>query len=248
MAVSEFKKQVRNLVSAVEVAMKNDIDLADASVAELHDFKAKQREAMRVSVFSAIKKVEIASNSLFTTLGNDVENQKQVESLISSVRTLRDAKSLSEVQISTANLLDLAAELPDVQETKLESPEVPAEIKEEIDADVAEIDRCMKVGAYRSSVILCGRIMETALHRKYYEVTQNDLLEKSPGIGLGNLIKKMAEKGIAIDPALGNQIHLINQVRVHSVHKKQQAFNPSQQQAQAIYLYTMDVVGKLWLS
>lgn len=125
-------------------------------------------------------------------------------------------------------------------------PQLPAEIKFDIAADAQELERCFAAGAYRSCVVLCGRILETALHRKYFEVTGQDILEKSPGIGLGNLIAKMKEKGINLDPALANQIHLINQVRVFSVHKKQEAFAPSKAQAQAIMLYTMDVVGRLF--
>jgi hypothetical protein len=84
------------------------------------------------------------------------------------------------------------------------------------------------------------------LHRKYFDVTKNDLLEKSPGMGLGNLVAKLSEQGVLLDPGLGNQIHLINQVRIHSVHQKQDAFKPSEAQAQAIVLYTTDVLDKLF--
>ena len=125
-------------------------------------------------------------------------------------------------------------------------PSLPKEIKSEITADVQELETCFAAGAYRSCVVLCGRILETALHRKYYEATGQDILEKSPGIGLGNLIAKMKEKGINLDPALANQIHLINQVRVFSVHKKQEAYSPSKAQAQAIILYTMDSISQLF--
>ncbi len=95
-------------------------------------------------------------------------------------------------------------------------------------------------------MILCGRVLETALHRKYFDATGNDLLEKAPGTGLGNLIAKLAEKGIALDPGLPNQVHLINQVRVFSVHTKQQAFTPTKLQAEAIVLYTLDILEKLF--
>ena len=40
---------------------------------------------------------------------------------------------------------------------------------------------------------------------------------------------------------------LSNQVRVFSVHKKQQPFYPSKNQSQAIMLYTMDVLAKLFI-
>ncbi|MFH1064721.1 MAG: hypothetical protein V1729_06565 [Candidatus Woesearchaeota archaeon] len=129
-----------------------------------------------------------------------------------------------------------------------ELPELPEEIEENIQADVEELKNCYGAKCYRSSIILCGRIIETALHRKYFEVTGNDALEKEPGIGLGKLIARMSEKGIRLDPALPQQIQFINQVRIFSVHTKQQAFNPSDNQAQATVLYTMDVLGKLFAS
>jgi len=104
----------------------------------------------------------------------------------------------------------------------------------------------MNAQCYRSAIILCGRIMETALHRKYYDATGQDLLEKAPGTGLGNLIAKLADKGIKLDPGLPNQIHLINQVRVFSVHKKKDLFTPTKTQTEAIVLYTMDILERIF--
>ena len=124
---------------------------------------------------------------------------------------------------------------------------MPGEIREELEADVAELRRCMAAGCYRSAVILAGRLLEVALHRKYYEATGNDLLEKSPGIGLGNLIGRLAERDIFRDPALTNQVHLINNVRIFSVHKKKTPFEPTQAQARAIMLYTFDILSKLFV-
>ncbi|MCX6708532.1 MAG: DUF4145 domain-containing protein [Candidatus Woesearchaeota archaeon] len=132
------------------------------------------------------------------------------------------------------------------KKTSWRMPRLPSEVKDEILADLSEIQTCMKAGCFRSAVILCGRIMETALHRKYYDATGQDLLEKAPGTGLGNLIAKLAEKGVKLDPGLPNQIHLINQVRVFSVHTKKEPFSPSKTQAEAIVLYTMDVLDKLF--
>ena len=123
---------------------------------------------------------------------------------------------------------------------------LPSEIREEIHIDLDEAQKCMNSECYRSAVILCGRVLETALHRKYFDATGNDLLEKAPGIGLGNLIAKLSEKGVTLDPGLSNQIHLINQLRIYSVHKKQETFTPSKTQAEAIILYTLDVLEKLF--
>ncbi|MBS3122694.1 hypothetical protein J4434_07475 [Candidatus Woesearchaeota archaeon] len=123
---------------------------------------------------------------------------------------------------------------------------IPADIKSEVSLDISELESAFNAGCYRASIILCGRILETCLHRIYFEATGNDLLEKSPGIGLGNLIAKISEKGITLDPGLTHQIHLINNVRIFSVHKKKELFVPSKQQTYAMILYTMDVVGRLF--
>ena len=94
--------------------------------------------------------------------------------------------------------------------------------------------------------MLCGRLLEIALHRKYYEITGQDILEKNPGIGLGKIIAKLAEKDIKFEPGLTQQIHLINQLRVSSVHKQKDAFYPTKQQTHAMILYTLDVLEKLF--
>ena len=136
---------------------------------------------------------------------------------------------------------EMNVELPEIN-----LPFLPAEIMIHVVADVNELERCYNSGCYRSSVIMCGRIMEAALHRKYFEITGNDALEKNPGIGLGKLIAKLSEMNVRFDPGLKNQIHLINQVRISSVHVKQDLFKPNQTQSQAIILYTLDVLHKLF--
>ena len=123
---------------------------------------------------------------------------------------------------------------------------VPDSIKPAVAADIREMEKAFNSGCYRAATILCGRILEVALHKKHYDVTNNDLLEKSPGIGLGKLIARLSEKDVKLDPGLMQQIHLINQVRVHSVHVKKQAFSPTRQQAYAMILYTMDILEKLF--
>ena len=132
-------------------------------------------------------------------------------------------------------------ELPEIQ-----LPFLPSEIKGHVVEDIHELERCYNNLCFRSSVILCGRILETALHRKYFEVTGNDALEKNPGIGLGKLIAKLSEHNVKVDPGLMNQIHLINQVRISSVHVKKDLFAPNQNTTQAIILYTLDVLHKIF--
>ena len=84
--------------------------------------------------------------------------------------------------------------------------------------------------------------------RKLRKLTDRfeDILEKNPGIGLGTLIAKLQEKNIKFDPGVTQQIHLINQTRIHSVHIKKETFYPTKAQTQAILLLTQDILEKLF--
>ncbi|MBI4440670.1 hypothetical protein HY639_00740 [Candidatus Woesearchaeota archaeon] len=123
---------------------------------------------------------------------------------------------------------------------------LPEAISPEINADYDELQRCFDAGCYRAAIILCGRILETALHRKYFELTGKDVLETNPGMGLGKVLAKIKELNYDFGPGITEQIHLINQVRINSVHQKQNAFLPTKEQAQATVLYMLDVLKKLF--
>ena len=232
--MSEFQRLVADLKIAIERARKEDIVLSERIQASFKDFKGQQRERTRTAVLTSLKLVE-------------KEALKAQDPAISKLMTqLNETQDLVKLDLLADELLGLAASEDSQKSFIPKKPKVPSDIRDDVNADLDEIERCMKSQCYRSAVILCGRLLETALHRKYYEVTKNDLLEKSPGIGLGNLVAKLADNNVKLDPALGNQIHLINQIRIHSVHQKQNAFRPSAIQAQAIVLYTTDVLDKLF--
>lgn len=190
------------------------------------DFKKQKQEGTRLKLKGAIQRL--------------LEETKNTDAYF-----LAQKLSISKPEEMTAYLEKLAEQTVD-EKTSWKMPKLPSDVKDEILTDLNEIQTCMKAGCHRSAVILCGRIMETALHRKYYDATGQDLLEKAPGTGLGNLIAKLAEKGVKLDPGLPNQIHLINQVRVFSVHTKKEPFTPSKTQAEAIVLYTLDILDKLF--
>ncbi|MGM5484848.1 MAG: hypothetical protein ACQEP1_03165 [Nanobdellota archaeon] len=123
---------------------------------------------------------------------------------------------------------------------------VPGAIKDEMIADLQELRECFNYGLYRSSIILCGRMLEVALHRKYYEITGKDILETNPGIGLGKLVAKLNEKKALFEPGINEQIHLINKVRIHSVHKKKEVFSTTKHHTYATILYTTEIIKKLF--
>ena len=128
------------------------------------------------------------------------------------------------------------------KDIKISLSKIPGDVKNDVLADLFELEKCYDAGCYRSCIILCGRLLEVGLHRKYFEATGNDLLEKSPGIGLGNLIAKLNEKNILVDPGVMQQVHLVNNVRIFSVHKKKETFITSKNQTSAIILFTLDTL------
>jgi len=196
---------------------------------------------------------------LKTTYDRNVDLLKKLAEKEESQNLLAWTKDLStnRTDKEKANLiLNKIADLLSGKEQRRETPlkktltvnisTIPFEIREEIKEDIAEANRAFNAECYRSTIILCGRILELALHSIYYNITYNDLLEKAPGMGLGTLIAKLREKSIEFDPGLSQQIHLINAVRVSSVHKKKEVFQPTKEQTEAIMLFTLDTINKIF--
>lgn len=240
----ELKRVVRILRADLYVLIKKNLTL-DTKKANVSDFKSQQHNALVKSIFANINLLEKHSNRLSKHPLDEIwfkgHPLDEIWFQINALKRTKDPQKMLKAVDSIAGVL---AGLP--QKTTVKMPNIHPNIKDELNADLEEMHRCFNAGCYRSAIIICGRILETALHRKYFEVTGNDLLEKAPGIGLGNLIAKLADKKVDLDPALGNQIHLINQVRIHSVHKKQKAFTPNKTQTRAIILYTTDIINKLF--
>ena len=236
MGLKQFTQALQELDSAVQV-IDNEDNLNKKAL--ITNFQHQQKEYSKTAVKSAQNMVATRFKTL-SYLQSYEENRDVFFRLGRAVEKVLNEPTHKYVQ----QALDLSTQIHVPERVVI--PHIPAEIKNEFMADLEELQRCFDSRCYRSAIILCGRILELTLHWKYYKVTGNDLLEKSPGIGLGNLIARLAEKNITLDPGLSNQVHLINQVRISSVHKKQKPFSPSQTQTRAIMLYTMDVVEKLF--
>ncbi len=248
-----FKPALNKLKSALNQVKSHKIDLNKKTnnIKTLVDYKEKKLAYYTKFYQTSVKEFMGASSEL-----NNLVNVNQNKILIDKIKKLIDELQLSYEKGDTNQVSSLVSEIEkeysgiimpvesEIMHANLGN--IPSDIRGDINADIDELDRCFNNGCYRSSIILCGRILEIALHRKYYELTKNDLLEKSPGVGIGNLIAKLKEKNINIDPGLTQQIHLINQVRIFSVHKKQEAFNPTKAQTQAIIIYTLDVLDRLF--
>jgi hypothetical protein len=244
-----LEKSLISLQNAIQAAVKNNIrlDKKPDGAKALYNYEENQKAYFLNNLRSNIKMVKSDILDLPELAKSHSANRPVIAQIMNLISEL-DNTELAALDKTAKKLLHLAKSLTiPKEEDSFNLPQnMPSDIWPDLQADIAELNRCFKNNCYRSSIILCGRLMETALHRKYFEATNNDLLEKSPGIGLGNLIAKLRDKGIALDPALNNQIHLINQVRVFSVHKKKEAFLPTRQQAHATILYTLDVLEKLF--
>lgn len=156
-------------------------------------------------------------------------------------RTIKKIEEL-EKELSTIRIIEKPKQSFTIPKLK----NIPLAVRDELTADYKELRACFESGLFRSSIIFCGRILEVALHRRYYELTKKDILETQPGIGLGKLVAKLYEKKALFDPGINEQIHLINKVRIQSVHKKQTLFIASREQTYATILYTIDIVNRLF--
>ncbi len=247
--LSKFKRRIAELNTALKAAESSDYD-PDAN--EIRDFEAGRAKYLKSSVGTAIKLLKKDAWDLVELGNSNKDNRYMILQILGDIQKLRKDTPPNELKSQIAEISRISDSLVPMAEAEdegpqfIEIPELPDAIEGAVAADLNEIRKCFEAGAYRSCVVLCGRVLETALLRKYYELTGKDLLETSPGIGLGKVVGKLNEKNVELDPGLKQQIHLINQVRIFSVHSKKDEFYPSKGQAQAMILYTLDVLRKIF--
>ncbi|MFC1691422.1 hypothetical protein ACFL0W_04550 [Nanoarchaeota archaeon] len=247
----QVMRELNKLKNSVDQAIKQDItELKESGEVRFHDYKKQKIDFLHNSINTSKK--ELARLTSQFLIGKNIDSKINIE-ILKSIENIGNENNVGNIKNFVVELENNITQIKDntLQQTKqleISFPRMsfPEEVNADMQADLAELKRCYQAECYRSSTIICGRVLETALHRKYFEATNFDILEKNPGIGLGNLIAKLREKNVSMDPALTQQIHLINQVRVFSVHKKQEAFLPSKEQAQAVILYTIDALKKMF--
>jgi hypothetical protein len=251
--MTNLKKEVQELQDTLKNVMRKKVFSQD-KISLPFDYKQKEKEYYKRELDKKLNKIKTLVNTSFSNISSSDKNSiEKIKSFLPDFEKNIKEENQSSIEKALEFLNQIKNITPELnfteeQEKTFYLPTVPREIYYEIKTNFDELEACFENKCYRSSLILCGKILEIALHRKYFEITGYDLLEKSPDIGLGNLIAKMHEKGLSLDPGLPQQIHLINQLRVYSVHKKGQTFVPSKAQAHASILYTLDVLKKLFRS
>lgn len=258
MPLKQLRRNLELLQQAITYLKNKNIQPKKLEATNFASFQNQQEAYYQKNYFAALRTVQKAVEQLDRYDEKTILMEKEVQKF--------SHDNLDHNIQIIANIYDLLEEIEAVQKAqdnqegksqnqslqKAESlifqlpSNIPEEIKEEVQADMQELEKCYRNDCFRSSIILCGRLLETALHRKYFDTTAVDILETNPGIGLGTLIAKLKEKGVQFDPGITQQIHLINQVRIFSVHKKPETFHPSSNQAQAMILYTLDTLQKLF--
>ena len=247
MGFEDLKRNVKSLKRALDDVKKAKLDLKQRQGSStVFDYKKTKEESLKRLVLTCIEGIKSHNNALVDVLkGGQLSKALRLADSLTAFYYNNEVRKLD---LAVEELAQLISELePEAQQGLVQRPKkIPIEIKAEVNADLDELEKCFASACFRSCVILCGRILEVVLHRKYFEATGHDLLEKSPGIGLGKMVAKLREKEVIVDPGLPQQIHFINQVRISSVHQSQEAFYPSRAQAQATILYTMDIVEKFY--
>lgn len=235
--LSEIAEDMDDVINAI---IKNGLNKDIV----LDEFKKQKQLHYNKLLSNAIKDLSKVNNKIEFEV-------KKYQSLI-RIKELIDSVIGIQGKYQQIDMLEIIKELknslPKIQKVNIdfEINNLPNIIKTEVLTDLAEAKKCFDNSCFRSCTILCGRVLETCLHRKYFELTRKDILETSPGVGLGKLIAKLKELNVGFDPGITEQIHLINKIRIDSVHTKQVTFNPSRSQAHAMILYTVDVINKLF--
>lgn len=249
--VNSLKNSVEELEEALVKAAYNGVELKPNQKNEIAiNFKQKREDVYQKNVHRNLQVVKNKAWGLTREITDESSKNRLMDALdaISQIDKLYMAGDLKGM-LRVVQKVKATAERINVQRKEslnIRMPNTPQEIRNEIAKDVEDMKKCFENGLYRSAMIMCGRTLETALHRKYYEITGVDILEKNPGIGLGTLVAKLMDKNVKFDPGVTQQIHLVNQVRVYTVHKKQETFEPTREQAHATILFTMDILNKLF--
>ena len=238
------------------IAITNQYNLKNIDHSRaMYDFKEKKKKYCLDSITKNIAILKRTGWKLSSLDNFDSKNEVKVNELLGWIKELDSnyldpSKSLDYISKIKLTLSQITFEkiLPKLspKQYPIQTPNLPADILPDLLADLDELKKCFGAECFRSCVILCGRILEGALHKKYFDATGFDILEKNPGIGLGNLVAKLRDKNVALDPGITQQIHLVNQVRIFSVHKKKEVFVPSQDQSYAVILYTLSILSKLF--
>lgn len=248
--MASLKGTLLELKDIINNVLSRKIDFSTRIVGDEFNFKRREREYYAREIENTMKKLEAVLSESFVVAPMEKRALTEASVKIKELKKMINFKDFLKAIVAIEEIFDIVPDIKiadsDLPKGEFHLPYVPREIYAETKASFDELVKCYEHNCYRSALILCGRILEIALHKKYFDLTGKDLLIKSPDIGLGSLVLKFKEQGVNLDPGLSNQIHLINHLRIASVHKKRRPFNPTKSQTKASILYTLDILKKLF--
>lgn len=133
---------------------------------------------------------------------------------------------------------DLADVLKDMRSTIEGLPDRSGD--SDLRHDLQEMKLCLSVGAFRGSLALAGRVLETCLKaalREHGRTVQDDWM-------VGKLLAEMEEANLYVDPAMKNVWNIINKQRIVGVHAKEAAPIPSREQAIMVAYAVIDTLKR----
>ena len=227
--------------------LKNSVNRLQNNLISSLYYKDKDEKGLRLRNYASLAKsnLKFIEENFWKSSQEikDVDERLEFSVLLHRLKITGDIKEILKI---SSEMEEILKETDSKKDLNFKIPRVHDDVKGELVADIEELKICYNAKCYRSCIIICGRLLEIGLHRKYFETTNRDILETNPGIGLGSLVAKLIEKEVKLDPGLTQQIRLINNVRIFSVHKKQRPFYPSKSQAHATILFTLDILEKLF--
>ena len=249
MTINIMKKACTQMVQDLKFLSQHNLSLIIAKSAAVYNFQETREQQVQNSVRNSVKAMMAAVKGVEP----EILAQTRLEDLIKDMELSFNRNRTEDLLLQADHLASVLAAAQDhlnsqAGRTKtVQRPRnIPSAIMEEVNSDIEEIEKAYKAGCYRSTVILCERIIEICLHRKAFEVTGNDYLEKNPGIGTDKLVALLREKKVEFDTAFLQQTAVMSKVKASSVHARQQSFKPTKEQAQEAILFTFDAVNKLF--
>jgi hypothetical protein len=206
------------------IRLKRRLRRTQSSILEMGDEDAEDIDEVVDLVGMMLKGIEDIERNV---------QQTSTENLDEEVRSLR------------IDFSELSGSLPVEQIMFLvDFSTAPQEIREEIKLDFDEMRICYNNGAFRSAIIMCGRVLELLLAKKYFDSTHVDPVELRWQLGV--LIRKCFERNVLTDPGIGDICNFINHLRISSVHASHAIHRPIQEETKSVIEFTISLLKSLY--
>lgn len=182
MALKDFNRNLErfeHLISSIEISKSKLVKKK-----KYFDFSEKKIEYYVNSAKGAFKELKESLWDLQYLVKEDKSNEDVYLEIIKDVKKVEEQYNENNSKAIIENIQKIKTKTLKFKDIKddisVEVKFIPIDVRADVNADLKELKKCYNAGCYRSAVIICGRLLETALHRKYYEITKQDILEKNP--------------------------------------------------------------------